>query len=127
MKWTCQKQKKSTLKNYILSKNCTNITLEEIENEDILHDVMSIVECHIKNINSRGKTATLWVQYFFLVHLLRRFIYAERSRNWYAHLECIEKMIPFFSFIWAFPICKICSFISPRYVRIEKKYEARRV
>lgn len=57
---------------------------------------MSIVECHIKNIESRGKTATLWVQYFFLVHLLRSFISAERSGNWYAHLECVEKMIPFF-------------------------------
>lgn len=89
-------QKKNSLKNYILSKNFTNLTLEEIKNVEILQDFMSIVECHIKNIESRGKTATLWVQYFFLVYLLRSFISAERSGNWYAHLECVEKMIPFF-------------------------------
>jgi len=77
--------KKTTLKYYILSKNCINITLEEIKNEEILQDVMSIVECYIKIMNTRGKTVTLWVQYFFLVHLLHRFIYAERSGNWYAH------------------------------------------
>jgi len=95
MNWICLKQKKN-FKNYILSKNFTNLTLEEIKNVEILQDFMSIVEGHIKNIESRKKTATLWVQYFFLVHLLRRFICAERSGNWYVHLECVEKKIPFF-------------------------------
>lgn len=96
MNWTCLNQKKNTLKNYIFSKHSTNLTLDDIKDVEILQDVMSIVECHIKNIESRGKTAMLWVQYFFLVHLLCRFICAERSGNWYAHLECVEKMIPFF-------------------------------
>jgi len=33
---------------------------------------------------------------FYLVHILRQFIYAERMGNWYLHLECVDKMIPFF-------------------------------
>lgn len=89
--------KKNTLKNYIFSKNSTNLTLDDIEDLEILQDVMSIIQCHIKNIESRRKIAILWVQYFFFIfNLLRRFICAERSGNWYAHLKCVEKMILFF-------------------------------
>ncbi|XP_029341748.1 uncharacterized protein LOC100571724 isoform X2 [Acyrthosiphon pisum] len=87
---------KITLKNYISSTDYTTSTLEDIENHEIIQDLIRKVENQIKIIASRGKTATLWIQYFYLVHICRQFIYAERIGNWYLHLECVEKMIPFF-------------------------------
>lgn len=87
---------KITLKNYISSTDYTTSTLEDIENHEIIQDLIHKVENQIKIIASRGKTATLWIQYFYLVHILRQFIYAERVGNWYLHLECMEKMITFF-------------------------------
>ncbi len=65
-----------------------------MENQEKIQDLIRKVENQIKIIASRGKTATLWIQYFYLVLILRQFIYAERMGNWYLHLECVEKMIP---------------------------------
>ncbi|KAE9523143.1 hypothetical protein AGLY_016457 [Aphis glycines] len=78
---------KITLKNYISNTDYTTSTLEDIENQEIIQDLIRKVENQIKIIASRGKTATLWIQYFYLVHILRQFIYAERMGNWYLHLK----------------------------------------
>lgn len=87
---------KITLKNNISNTDYTTSTLEDIENQEIIQDLIRKVENKIKIITSRGKTATLWKQYFYLVHILRQFIYAERMGNCYLHLECVEIKIPFF-------------------------------
>lgn len=43
-----------------------------------------------------GPTAALWLQYFNLVTLLKKFIDSERRGDWNGHLNCVQKMIPFF-------------------------------
>ena len=42
----------------------------------------------------RGKTAALWVQYFKLVSIVKKYIEAERSRNWKLHpIDCEAAMM----------------------------------
>lgn len=50
----------------------------------------------IQNIERNGPTAQLWIQYFYMVSLVKQFIEAERSGNWKMHIATIEKMLPFF-------------------------------
>lgn len=47
-------------------------------------------------LESKGPTATLWVQYYRLVTLPKHFIEAERSGNWSLHLKTIRNMLPIF-------------------------------
>lgn len=82
-----------------------------LENEDDLTEDMSIDNIHLNNsfekineifenklnkLEERGNTCKLWVQYFRLVSLLKKFLAAERMGDWKLHLECIRNMIPFF-------------------------------
>ena len=44
-----------------------------------------------------GRTAQLWIQYTYLVDILRRFIRAERLEDWQLHLSTLEEMLPWFA------------------------------
>lgn len=50
----------------------------------------------IENLKTFGPTARLWIQYLTLVHIVKRFIEAERCGNWELHLRCVRDMIPYF-------------------------------
>ena len=47
-------------------------------------------------IKENGPTAELWIQYFKMIELAKQFIQAERSGDWNMHLECVQKMLPYF-------------------------------
>ena len=44
-----------------------------------------------------GRTAQLWIQYTYLVDILRRFIRADRLGDWQLHLSTLEEMLPWFA------------------------------
>ncbi|KAG5867406.1 hypothetical protein JTB14_014971 [Gonioctena quinquepunctata] len=59
-------------------------------------------EAQLKQLESNGPTAKLWLQYHRMVTLVKHFIEAERSGNWDLHLSTVSKMIPFFHAIGHF-------------------------
>ncbi|KAJ8888345.1 hypothetical protein PR048_007832 [Dryococelus australis] len=74
------------------------------------------MENKLEQLKGNGLTATLWIQYFNMVTLMKEYIFAERSGDWNVHLKCVQQMIPFFSCKWSFCICQIMPFISAGYV-----------
>ena len=51
---------------------------------------------HLKKLKDNGPTAKLWVQYFNMTTLVKRFIEAERIDNWELHLNTLQQMLPYF-------------------------------
>ncbi|KYN08456.1 hypothetical protein ALC62_00565 [Cyphomyrmex costatus] len=50
----------------------------------------------MKDLQAKGPTARLWVQYFNLTTLLVTYIQAERSGDWFLHLDTVRRMLPIF-------------------------------
>lgn len=50
----------------------------------------------LQDMKKNGPTAELFVQYFEMVTVLLQFIDAEKCGNWKQHLDCIQRMLPFF-------------------------------
>ena len=48
-------------------------------------------------LSAKSRTAKLWIVYHEYVSLLRRFIMAERTCNFYLHLECMKEIIILFA------------------------------
>lgn len=44
---------------------------------------------------SSNRTATLWFEYLNMVSLLHTFIKAERTGDWFLHLQTVQKMLPY--------------------------------
>lgn len=62
----------------------------------------------MRQIEERGPTSKLWVQYFDAVTLMILFVESERSGNWTLHLQTVQKMIPFFHASGHFLYAKSC-------------------
>ena len=76
-----------------------NKPYEESEDCQIINQVICIKKRFIeqlRKIEEKGPTCKLWVQYFFMVNIVKRFIEAERIGNWQLHLQCVKSMLPFF-------------------------------
>lgn len=50
----------------------------------------------LTQLEGKGPTAKLWVQYFQMVTLMKHFIEAERMGNWQLHLDTVQRMLPYF-------------------------------
>lgn len=48
------------------------------------------------DLKQRSPTARYWVQYFFMVELIKNFVQAERTANWDMHLQTLYEMLPFY-------------------------------
>ncbi|KYN50525.1 hypothetical protein ALC57_00165 [Trachymyrmex cornetzi] len=79
--------------------------LQEIENPYIEHEILKnnasdLLSKKFKDtlqyLQTFGPTACLWIQYFTLINIMKRFIEAERCGNWELHLSCVRDMIPYF-------------------------------
>ena len=46
---------------------------------------------------TNSRTAQLWFKYMDMVHILCRFIKAERTGNWNLHLSTVQEMLPYFA------------------------------
>jgi len=84
-------------------------------------------EC-LKNLEIRGPTSILWVQYFNMVTLMKHFVMAERIGDWKFHLQCVQKIIPYFHASGHFPYAKASHiYVFTRYVQIRIQNEKGRI
>ncbi|GBL55344.1 hypothetical protein AVEN_21120-1 [Araneus ventricosus] len=84
-----------------------------IEENELLKVVSTKFRQALYTFESRGPTAKLWVQYFSMVTLIKQFI--ETSSD-----HC-PKNAALFSRSWTFLLCKMCTFVLPRYVDLGKQ------
>ena len=63
--------------------------------DEIFKTLLSKIKDQIRTAEKNGPTATLWIQYFRMISMVKLFIEAERSRNWELHLSTIEQIMPF--------------------------------
>lgn len=59
-------------------------------------------------LEQNGPTAKLWVEYFRMVTILKRFIHAERSGDWNGHLQSVQQMLPYLHASGHFLYAKSC-------------------
>lgn len=80
---------------FILSdaEKCVILTADEIQQ---VQTASAKFAEELQKLEKRSPTAKLWVQYFRMVTLVKRFIQAERSGNWTLHLDTVRKMLPYF-------------------------------
>ncbi|CAH0558731.1 unnamed protein product [Brassicogethes aeneus] len=67
----------------------------------------------LEDLNDRGPTAQLWVQYIDMVPIAHNFIRAERLGDWNVHLTVVKKMLPYFhasGLFWS--LCQVKAFVS---------------
>lgn len=69
---------------------------DELKSEEHLKKLNKIFESKLDEIENRRKTCKLWILYFKMVSLLKKFLAAERMGDWKSYLNCIKLMIPFF-------------------------------
>ncbi|KYN23235.1 hypothetical protein ALC57_04345 [Trachymyrmex cornetzi] len=80
-------------------------TVEEIY---LLHNITKKFKQQLEKVKENSPTAKLWVQYFNMVSLLKKFIEAERTGDWEKHLYIIKLMILYFHASGHFPYAKSC-------------------
>ncbi|CAH2098341.1 unnamed protein product [Euphydryas editha] len=83
----------------IYAENCVQHIITRIFeaiHSPLFQQITTKFEEALSMLESKGPTATLWVQYYRLVTLLKHFIEAERSGNWSLHLKTIRNMLPIF-------------------------------
>lgn len=76
--------------------------------KSLLNDVMDSFYEKLCELELRGPTAKLWVQYFHLVTIVKRFIEAERSGDWFLHLHTVQQMLPYLHASGHFLYAKSC-------------------
>ena len=54
------------------------------------------LEKHLSSTSERGRTQTLWIHFLEMVELVRMFVRAERSGDFFLHLYCVAQMLPYF-------------------------------
>lgn len=82
--------------------------LDEISNETNMTQLSEKLKIQLHKLEKNGATSRLWVQYFHMVCLMKEFIMAERMGDWNLHIQCIQKMLPFFHASEHFPYAKAC-------------------
>src|SRR6188508_2705249 len=72
------------------------VTFDDVNSSEALHRILE--KQHEKKLQlSDSRTAKLWFQYMEMVSILKRFIRAERSGNWYLYLQTLTDMLPYFA------------------------------
>lgn len=61
----------------------------------MLKEVEIRVKEKLQDLKKNGATASLWVQYFDMVTLMKEYIDAERSGDWNKHLRSVQQMVRF--------------------------------
>lgn len=81
--------------NEVLSKSNEDNFKTEVEN-DTIKKIKNSFALHLEKLKENGSTTQLWLQYFEMVTIVKKFIEAERTGNWKFHLISLQKMIPYF-------------------------------
>ena len=88
-----------------------DLLTKNIEVEDVVkqYDVLSMtgnISSILNHASEKGHTIKLWTLYLRLTHILRLFIFAERTGNFLLHLHRMELFIPIFHSTGNFPYVK---------------------
>ena len=67
-----------------------------LSREECLQQFTEIMDGLMMSNAAESRTGKLWISYLNSVHLLRLFIFAERTGDWKLHLFCISQIIPLF-------------------------------
>ena len=68
---------------------------DEVIQDDRVKKVTAVIEHLCDQAAGQGRTATLWINYF-MVTIIRLFIRAERTGNWWLHVHSVKQMLPYF-------------------------------
>ena len=66
---------------------------EEVSNDGVIARIKAIRDANVDTLRN-DLNASLWMQYIYLVRILRKFIKAKRLGNWYLHLQAVSEMLP---------------------------------
>lgn len=76
--------------------NMEELTPDKVQENVSLVLTLKKFQYRLESLKDNGPTAALWVQYFHMVTLMKKFIDSERRGVWDGHLSCVQQMIPFF-------------------------------
>jgi len=65
--------------------------------DDALKQIEAALSDMKTKMSAESRTAKLWTRYIDYVQLLKLFLLAERTSNWYLHLKCIHDMLNVFA------------------------------
>ena len=66
---------------------------DEVANDEAIGSIQAIHDGQVETL-AKDPTASLWIRYFDMIRIFRKFIRAERLGNWYLHLEAVSEMLP---------------------------------
>ena len=69
---------------------------DEVVQDDCVKKVTAVIEHLCDQAAGQGRTARLWINYFMQVSIIRLFIRAERTGNWWLHVHSVKQMLPYF-------------------------------
>ncbi|CAK1580968.1 unnamed protein product [Parnassius mnemosyne] len=76
--------------------NMEEFTPDKVKENASLMSTLKKFQYHLETLKENGPTAALWVQYFNMVTLMKKYINFERCGDWDGHLACVQQIIPFF-------------------------------
>ena len=77
----------------LMSKNIEVNQLMELESVQLLVEAIKVI---IQEDHNDSRTLKLWKAYLRMTHLLRLFLFAERTGDFDLHIYCMEQYIPLF-------------------------------
>lgn len=92
----------------VILHNLDRSVILSVEEESTYQTVAEKFKKRLLELEKNGPTAKLWVQYFRMVTLMKRFIEAERMGCWKLHLDTIQNMLPYFHASGHFLYAKCC-------------------
>jgi len=69
---------------------------EDITQSAVVKNFMENLEKQLQHTKEMGRTQKLWIQLIEMVEIVRMFIRAERSGDFFLHLHCVHEMLPIF-------------------------------
>lgn len=88
-----------------------------------LQEMSRKFENQLTLIEKRGPTAKLWIEYYRLISLMKKYVQAERMGNWSLHLQCVYNMLPFFHASGHFNYAKSAHLYLQDMINLESRME----
>ena len=95
-----------------------------IEKEDAYKEIVEKFKKALVDIENRGPTAKLWIQYFRMSTLIKLLVEAERMGCWQLHLDTIQKMLPYLHASGHFFYARYCHLYLQDMYNLEKKMDS---
>lgn len=78
--------------NIVVTK-AVDVSNSEIELPSSLKNLINLLSLQKSALCHENRTATLWLQYMYYIQILKDFVLAERTCDWYLHLFTALKML----------------------------------